>query len=416
MSTTITATTTASAGEAITTTLKPAPITASFNYYSSPTPPSTTEISAIFGGTSSKLSSQTCPVHDIRATLSTYTLSHHGFQILQHSSQHLPPQSPAIPDFQNDTFIQKTYWPELTALLKTQLGVRSAIAINTTHRDLRVVDKIQARDINALNPRAANVPFAGFFVVHGDYSPAGGRAHLRAMAPGFFEENKSLEPTTTAEERAEFLGLRDEIMHAEEEGMQDEGLLPDDRELSAEEKTEASWKWTGANYKGPRWAILSVWRPLEVVEKDPLGLMDARGFFFGEDSQIGGRASSDKMRVEVKEKEKGRWVGYDRNYKARPGFVPEYRSENVLPLPPTSTSHTANGETPAEEQHNWFYISSQNPSEVIALKLFDSEAHLADVEQTREVVPFAPHSAFALPNQEGRSGRRSVEVRVFVVW
>jgi hypothetical protein len=276
-----------------------------------------------------------------------------------------------VPDFHDSTLVQSQYWPELIALLKAQLGVRSAAAINTTVRD---IGPPQEKDdqLNPSNPRAnPKQSFSPFFIVHGDYTPAGARCHLRAMQPTFFEDTGSLDGTT-AEERDEFYRLREEILAAEEKAMEEEGVRDHDQ-----------WKWSGANYRGPRWAMLSVWRPLETVRRDPLAVMDPRSL------------CNDLC------------VPLQRMYRARPGFVDEYLSENLFPLSP------ATGEGKA---HRWYYISDQTPDEVWALKLFDSEAQKKGKGEGTKVAACAAHSAFSLQGQDREKPRRSAEVRVMVVW
>ncbi len=141
------------------------------------------------------------------------------------------------------------------------------------------------------------------------------------------------------------------------------------------------WDWSGKNYNGPRWGYLSVWRALETVHRDPLGVMDPRSMF----------------RPEVEKP----YIGLQRVYNDRPGFEKKFRSENPLIVAPGSGN-----------EHKWYYISQQTPEEVYALKLFDSDAH----KEGSEVSQFAAHSAFSLPEQEDARARRSVEVRVMVIW
>lgn len=147
---------------------------ASFNYWGTDALPQVSDIHDIFGGTSSSLRGVSCTVSDIRPHgLRSFNLSTHAFQILQHSSALLPPQSTSVPDFHDSSLITSTYWPELISLLKSQLAVRSAVAINTTVRD---VGNTASRDFNSANPRAnPKQSFNPFFLVHGDYTPAGAR-------------------------------------------------------------------------------------------------------------------------------------------------------------------------------------------------------------------------------------------------
>ena len=144
---------------------------------------------------------------------------------------------------------------------------------------------------------------------------------------------------TTERERDEFFKLRDKIVAAEEEGMKQEGVRD-------------QWKWSGKNYNGPRWAMLSVWRPLETVHRDPLAVMDPKSLF--------------------KNEGKRPYVPFERIYKDRPGFEEGYRSQNLMPIAPEE-----------DNGYKWYYISEQRPEEVYTLKLFDSEAHKEDSKGCR---------------------------------
>lgn len=342
-------------------------VLASFNYWGIEDLPKVSEIQQIFNGSSPHLRSVPMTVRDARSSgLSHFSLDTHAFQILRHSSSILPPRTPGVPDFHVPDLMQLTYWPELVGLLKAQLGVRAAVAINTTVRDIPA-DGL--KQLNPNNPRAdPKTSFHPFFIVHGDYTPAGARGHMRAMLPTFFEDN-GCSTSTTAEERDAFFRLRNEILDAENAAMAAEGV-------------EDQWNWSGSNYPGPRWAMLSVWRPLETVQRDPLAVMDPGSLFNGASAKP--------------------FASFERIYRQRPGFEAEYKSENMLPIAPQA----------GQQQHQWYYISEQTPEEVFALKLFDSEAHKAG----SSVAPCLPHSAFALPDQEDKPLRRSAEVRVMIIW
>ena len=341
-------------------------VATAFNYWGSTAEPEASEVIRIFSGRSSETRSVPCSVTDIRPLgLSSFNLTTHGFQVLKHSSAILPPQSEAIPDFHDTALVNSTYWPEVVAMLKSHLGVRSAAVVNIIVRD---VEETRDDDFDPKNPRKfAGTSFQPFFVVHGDYTAAGARAHFRALVPTFFEDTGSMGGTTDAE-RKEFLGLREEIIAAEEAAMEAEGVTD-------------QWDWSGKNYRGPRWGYLSVWRAMETVHRDPLGVMDPRSLF----------------RPEVEKP----YIGLQRTYADRPGFQSGFKSENPLIVAPE------NGDA-----HKWYWISQQKAEEVFALKLFDSEAH----KEGSEVAPFAAHSAFCLPDQEGQKARKSCEVRVMIIW
>ncbi len=364
-----------STSSSATTTQPAATVRAAFNYWGSATSlPELADLHGIFTGSSPQLKSVSCVVEDIRSHgLSSFDLSHHGFQVLRSASSLLPPQSPSIPDFHDQTLMSSAYWPEVVALVKSQLGVQSAVAINTTVRDVET--ETAAKKMPTGNPRAnPTQSFYPFFVVHGDYTPAGARAHMRALSSDFFEANH-MAGTTSRQERDTFFRLRDEILAAEDEAMKEAG-------------THDQWAWSGDNYAGPRWAILSVWRPLETVRRDPLAVMDPSTLF--RKGVVDGPP----------------YAPFKRMYRDRPGFQKEYQSENMLPIAP---------KTDDGNLHQWYYISEQRPDEVYALKLFDSEAQRKH-EDGKLVAECAAHSAFHLPGQESKPVRRSVEVRVMVIW
>jgi hypothetical protein len=278
-----------------------------------------------------------------------------------------------------------TYHPELTHLVKFRLGVRASIAINTTIRDIPTLPS----NFNATNPRTAaaagkgNAPVQSqpFWFFHADYTPRGARCQLRAVKDSFFAD-LNCEDVVSMEDQELFFQLKAEIHQAEYVAMKSKGV-------------NEIWNWNGEGYKGPRWGILSVWRPLEVVKKDPLAVMDMR----------------DLLKDDGEGKGKKRYLGMERVYKDRPGFAQEYLTENLMPMPPQPPPEEGGGNG-NRNRHDWFNISEQTPVEVHALKLFDSGAH----KEGSEVVPCAAHSAFRLPGPDEEGLRRSVEVRMIVIW
>ncbi len=169
-------------------------LTTHFNYWGTTTEPVEAEIFQIFTGTSTALRAVQSSVTDIRPLgLSSFNLSTHGFQVLRHSSAILPPQADSVPDFQDAALVNGTYWPELVSMLKSQLGVRSAVAVGSTIRDVQEAD---AEEFDVKQPRRMlGKSFQPFFIVHGDYTPPGARAHFRAVVPTYFQEVESMEGT-----------------------------------------------------------------------------------------------------------------------------------------------------------------------------------------------------------------------------
>jgi hypothetical protein len=113
-----------------------------------------------------------------------------------------------------------------------------------------------------------------------------------------------------------------------------------------------------------RFAIINVWRPLEVVERLPLALCDARSI-----------ARSDLVPSDLVYRDK---VGETYSVTANPA-------------------------------HRWFYFPRQRPDEVALLKIYDS----LDDGRAR----LTAHTAFDDPTTlETAPARRSIEVRALVFW
>jgi hypothetical protein len=119
---------------------------------------------------------------------------------------------------------------------------------------------------------------------------------------------------------------------------------------------------------GRRFVALSIWKPIKTVRRDPLGFCD-------------GRTVDGEDLVELKR------------------VYPDGREgENVV----------VKARRKERGVHDWYWISGQEPEEVVVLKLFDSEEVEGWCTQT-------PHASFSLEGmEEVREPRESVEVRVVV--
>ncbi|KAJ6551351.1 hypothetical protein B0H19DRAFT_1157313, partial [Mycena capillaripes] len=270
-------------------------VTATFNYYGAPNDLEEDAVE-IFLRKTKDVTEVRLPVHDLRSLdPRAFNIDTHGFAVLSHQSSLLPPLKPArAVDFADDALLKAVYWNEIIDLLKQQYGCRSVVIVNTTLRDLRVFPPLDPK-----NPRSAGPSYAPFFLVHSDYTPPSAREHLRAITPAFFAAN-GREASTTPAARAEFFRLRDEIIAAEDAAVARAGL-------------QSHWDWdsTGYSDEAPRYAMASIWRPLETVRRDPLAVMDARSIHHERDVRT-----------------------LPRVYRNRPGCVPEYKGGNVLPQPP----------------------------------------------------------------------------------
>ncbi|KAI1404442.1 GA4 desaturase [Hypoxylon fuscum] len=352
-----------------------APLHADFNYYSLSAPPELDNMD-IFNSASPDTVSCRVPVVDLRSLptpLLDYNHSTHGFQIL-HQPLPIDPSHESVHD--TDVLVSK-YYPSIVSLLKTQLKARSVVIINSSLRDIPAPD-LSTFDPKNPRPTTGSRSLSPFFVAHADYTPGGARAHLRAMTPDWFQETGTADGSTTAEDRALFLSLRDEIIAAEDRAMRVARLEPGDAGSAGEGKG-GHFDWDGRGYEGPRYAIFSIWRPWETVRRDPLAVM-MRG------------ADPDGSP----------YVPLPRIYRKRPGCVDKYYSENALVKPPTP-----------DREHVWGYLSEQQPDEVLALKFYDSEALRRG---DGSVKLMCPHSAFQIQGMENEPVRRSCELRVWCIW
>lgn len=119
---------------------------------------------------------------------------------------------------------------------------------------------------------------------------------------------------------------------------------------------------------GRRYMVLSIWRPIKTVKRDPLGVCDARTV---EDHDL---VPLGRIYPDGKEGE---------NIVVRAGAVGE------------------------ECKHKWYWMSEQRPEEVLMIKIFDSQADEGRVTGT-------PHASFEIACDEDEPPRESIEVRAVV--
>ena len=345
-------------------------VMASFTYWATTRSPDPSEAYSIANGECKDMKMHLSPVSDIRPSQSSFDLDQHGFMIVKHGSRFISFDPDIKPerclDFSDNAAVTAHFWPETCALIQSKTNARSVVALHSIAR----TSASGHRHEDAPPESKINKPF---FVVHVDYSPAGCRTVLRSMLPSFFEDVGCID-STSPESRDAWWAARNEVLVAEVE------------DIRNSPNASSHLDWDGANYSGPRWAMYSIWRPLETVLSDPLAVLDPRAIF--SDEPTCGR-------------ERYKLIKLPQN--KRPGFIPEFVATNIMPFPP-----------PSEDEYKWSYISEQRPDEVYILKLFDSEAWKEG--EKGKIMPCVPHSAFELPGQEGNPPRNSVEMRVLVVW
>lgn len=128
--------------------------------------------------------------------------------------------------------------------------------------------------------------------------------------------------------------------------------------------------------KTSRWAIINLWRPLNLVTRDNLALCDARTAEEGDLAAV--YADLPKELTNAK-------TGYT--------FAAGSRSEAW--------------EVKANPSHKWYYAAKMTPNEALLIKQFDSKL--------QGVARRTPHSAFSAKEDFGPT-RQSIEVRCLCFW
>ncbi|KAF1956449.1 hypothetical protein CC80DRAFT_446388 [Byssothecium circinans] len=117
-----------------------------------------------------------------------------------------------------------------------------------------------------------------------------------------------------------------------------------------------------------RFAFLGAWRPLKTVRRDPLAVCDA--------------TTVPEEDFQVREREFSRTRIKSANY--------------VM-------SHVKE-----EQEHEWWYMSEMQPSEMVVFKGFDTKQDLPGWR--------CPHTAFTLEGSKAEEPRESVEARIVCFW
>jgi hypothetical protein len=118
-----------------------------------------------------------------------------------------------------------------------------------------------------------------------------------------------------------------------------------------------------------RFQIINVWRPVKTVFKDPFAVCDARSV-------------KEEELVPIK-------------------LIYPHHATETYALRPSKHQESGGG-------HKWYYMSKQEPDEVLIFKCFDSKTD----GRARRV----PHSAFIDEEYQGESARQSIEVRALVFY
>jgi len=125
--------------------------------------------------------------------------------------------------------------------------------------------------------------------------------------------------------------------------------------------------------ESPRYQLLTIWRPIRPVKRDPLAVVDARTI-----------ADDDLVGVPIK---------------VRDGFVIEM----------------AHLKAQSSAKHQWYYVHDMQPDEVLVFKTYDSWQTRPDGSPIARSVP---HASFIDPEFEGKGLpiRESIEYRAMVFY
>ncbi|EXJ60339.1 hypothetical protein A1O7_04491 [Cladophialophora yegresii CBS 114405] len=299
----------------------------------------------------------------------TAQLATHGFTAIRHpTTMNSPPYS--LTSWKDPKLLKQLYVPETEEMVKQLTGAKTvitealllrsaiwseadALATHAGHGEeaggeVKPAGKSQeAKELELGFPQ-----FIGFSPEHGGASPAP-KVHLDYAPNGARTHLRKYHPTMTA--------VAKPIIEAEEK------LLAEGKSLREE---------YAASGLGPRWALYSIWRPLKRVRRDPLALGDARTFL-----------QSDYVPVIVKTPN----LGVSEDSKET------HDTESYL-------ARWSSGQ-------KWYFISEQEPEEVLVIGLFDSQRDKETVAAGGTL-----HSSVDLEGTENEEARESIELRCLAIW
>ncbi|KIX00672.1 uncharacterized protein Z518_09737 [Rhinocladiella mackenziei CBS 650.93] len=290
----------------------------------------------------------------------------HGFTAVRHPTT--MNSAPFTRASWNDPKLLKQYYvPDTEEMVKQITGAKTvitealllrsaiwseedALATHAGHGQKKETEQEKEKSQEETDLELGFPQFIGFSPTTGGASPAP-KVHLDYAPNGARTHLRKYHPTMTAAAK--------DIIAAE------------DSLLSQGKSLRESY---AASKLGPRWALYSIWRPLKRVHRDPLALGDARTFL-----------ESD--------------------------YVPVIVKTPNLGIPETSTHDTESYLAHWSEGQKWYFISHQEPEEVLVISLFDS-----DRDKDTVAAGGTLHSSVDLPGTEGEEPRESLELRCLAIW
>ncbi|KAL1961550.1 hypothetical protein VTN77DRAFT_1612 [Rasamsonia byssochlamydoides] len=288
-------------------------------------------------------------LHDLRPEIFTesspYKLETHGFTAVKHQSALLAP--PYTVESRKDArLFESIYLPEVNDIVKAATGARKVFALNAAVRYGPAISNPIQKDSNGCgygikldlhemgfdeppNPRW-DLQVGPARDMHIDFSPDGARQVIRYYRNEIIEEAQDI-------------------------------IATEDAAAASNEEPQAR-----------RYAMYSVWRPLNTVTRDPIAVLHPASY------------DADQELVEYFNKQpgpKGPFIG---------------------------GVHMLKGDK--ADSHRWYWISGQENDEVLLIQFFDSHAR----KEGRPVG--APHGSPELLGVEHQEWRQSIEVRVVAFW
>lgn len=341
------------------------------------------------------LVSRKYPLNDIRSLLEQPgsspmdLLQSHGFGVVKHHSTF-------IDKFNNEQLSQddvaNIYLPEINDLVLKTTGAKKCFFSTSSFRqgkrvpepyalptglaklsDAKATDRADAKDgTHKLAGQSAQSNLrmgAPIRVPHMDYTPLGIRNCIRFEKPTLRE----------AAESSGILAVEDGICN----GLSNSAVDKETEALIAEQYNQGG-------QLGPRYAAYSIWRPLRKVGRDPIALASRR-----ERPQANG--------------ERVHWPYFNRI----PGpadFHGDFLREFAF-LGVKSKEAPAAGADDGDLK--WYYMSEQEPEEVLFIKLFDSAALGETSTHAGSPYHASPEIGDAAKSDDPRE---SIDIRVLVFW
>lgn len=205
-------------------------------------------------------------------------------------------------------------------------------------------------------------------IPHQDFTPLGARQTIRSQQRSIYHTD-----------------VKSGVIAAEDKICENHPFLAQSKELD-------SFIAEQYNQKGklePRYAAYSVWRALKKVVRDPLALAPRKNSSGSEDNLVYWPCENKVSGAPE--------LGGD--------FLKEYAMLGVQGESPVNNSNSCNS-------LQWYYLSAQEPDEVLIVKLFDSIALVEDSQDSSAPWPARPY----IGEVEDGHSREGIEIRVLAFW